>query len=151
MNIIWHGHSCFEIITTRNKNERVSIIIDPFSKEIGLRVPKLLGDILLVTHQHYDHNNIKAVNGDPFVIEEPGEYEIKDIFIQGIFSWHDPKEGKERGPNIIYTIDTPEEIKVCHLGDFGQKELKEEQLEKIGGIDILMIPVGGVYTISATV
>lgn len=149
MNIVWHGHSCFEIITTRNKNERVSIIIDPFSKEIGLRVPKLQGDILLVTHQHYDHNNIKAVNGDPFVIEEPGEYEIKDIFIQGIFSWHDPKEGKERGPNTIYTIDTPEEIKVCHLGDFGQKELKEEQLEKIGEIDILMIPVGGIYTISA--
>ena len=149
MNIIWHGHSCFEITTTRNKKERVSIIIDPFSKEVGLRVPKLQGDIVLVTHQHYDHNNIKAVSGDPFIIEEPGEYEIKDVFIQGIFSWHDSKEGKERGPNTIYTIDTPEEIKICHLGDFGQKELKEEQLEKIGEVDILMIPVGGVYTISA--
>ena len=105
MNIIWHGHSCFEIITTRNKNERVSIIIDPFSKEIGLKIPKLQGDILLVTHQHYDHNNIEAVDGNPFVIEEPGEYEIKDIFIQGI------EASNKKGEYLtIYTLEAEESI-----------------------------------------
>lgn len=148
MQIIWHGQSLFEIITTPAKNSQVKIIIDPFSQEIGLRVPKLEADILLVSHQHYDHNNIKAVSGNPFLISGPGEYEIKNVFIQGIFSFHDNFQGKERGENTIYTIEA-EDLKICHLGDLGQKELTEEQLEEIGNIDILMIPIGGIYTISS--
>jgi len=153
MTIIWHGQSCFQITARRNKDEETRLVIDPFSEKIGLRLPKLEADILLVTHDHPDHNNVKAVGAatsghPPFLIEGPGEYEIKKVFIQGIPSWHDEKEGRERGENTIYTIDA-EEIRLCHLGDFGQKELTEEQLEKIGEIDILMIPVGGVYTISA--
>ncbi len=148
MIINWHGQSCFQIIARREKNNQVSIVIDPFSEEIGLRVPKLEADILLITHSHHDHNNIKAVSGSPFLIEGPGEYEIKEVYIQGIHSWHDEREGKERGENTIYTIEA-EDLRLCHLGDFGQKELTEEQLEKIGEVDILMIPVGGVFTISA--
>ncbi len=152
MNIIWHGQSCFQISTSQGKNNHVNIVTDPFSENIGLRLPKLEADILLVSHQHHDHNNIKAVSAPasgvtPFLISGPGEYEIKNIFIQGIHSWHDDKEGEERGENTIYTIEA-EDLKLCHLGDFGQKELTEEQLEKIGEIDILMIPIGGVYTIS---
>lgn len=153
MQIIWHGQSCFQISTSQGKNNHVNIVTDPFSENIGLRLPKLEADILLVSHQHHDHNNIKAVSAPasgatPFLISGPGEYEIKNIFIQGIYSWHDDKEGEERGENTIYTIEA-EDLKLCHLGDFGQKELTEEQLEKIGEIDILMIPIGGVYTISA--
>jgi L-ascorbate metabolism protein UlaG (beta-lactamase superfamily) len=147
MQIIWHGQSCFEIITTPAKNSQVKIIIDPFSEEIGLRLPKMEADILLVSHQHYDHNNKKGVAGSPFLVEGPGEYEIKNIFITGIRSWHDISQGKERGENTIYTIET-EEMRLCHLGDLGQKELEEEQLEKIGDIDVLMLPVGGTYTVS---
>ncbi|MDI6602522.1 MAG: MBL fold metallo-hydrolase [Patescibacteria group bacterium] len=153
MNIFWHGQSCFEIITTPAKNSQVRIVIDPFSGEIGLRVPKLEADILLVSHSHYDHNNIKAVSPHtsifpPFLISGPGEYEIKNVFIQGIDSWHDNCRGQERGENTIYTIEA-EDLKLCHLGDLGQKELTEEQLEKIAEVDILMIPIGGTYTISA--
>lgn len=153
MNIFWHGQSCFEIITTPAKNSQVKIVIDPFSEEIGLRVSKLEADILLVSHSHYDHNNIKAVSpppsaSSPFLISGPGEYEIKNVFIQGINSWHDNSRGQERGENTIYTIEA-EDLKLCHLGDLGQKELTEEQLEKIAEVDILMIPVGGVFTISA--
>jgi len=152
MQIIWRGQSCFQIITNYNKNEQVFIVVDPFSEKIGLKVPKMEADILLVTHNHPDHNNIKAVssrNGQqsPFLVSGPGEYEIKEIYIQGIFSWHDDKNGKERGENTIYTIEA-EDLKLCHLGDLGQKELTEEQLEKIGEVDILMIPIGGTYTIS---
>ena len=148
MQIFWHGHSLFQIIVSKNKNSQIKIVIDPFDKSIGLKVPRLEADILLVTHQHHDHNNIKAIAGNPFVIEGAGEYEVKNVFVQGVPSFQDNVEGKERGGNIIYVIDA-EGIKICHLGDFGQKELSEEQLEKIGDIDILMIPVGGNYTISA--
>jgi len=147
MKIVWHGHSLFQITTNPEKNNQVQIVIDPFDKSIGLRVPKLEADILLVTHQHHDHNNIKAVSGNPFLIEGPGEYEVKGVFIRGILSFHDDSRGKERGMNTIYVMES-EDIKLCHLGDFGQKELTDEQMEKIGEIDILMIPVGGNYTIS---
>lgn len=138
MQIIWHGQSCFEIIAAPVKNGQVKIIIDPYSEEIGLRPPKLEADVLMVSHRHPDHNNIKAVQKNPFLIEGPGEYEIKNIFINGIGSL---------GGNAIYTIEA-EEIRLCHLGDLGQNELTEEQLEKIGEIDILMIPIGGFSTIS---
>jgi L-ascorbate metabolism protein UlaG (beta-lactamase superfamily) len=148
MQIIWHGQSCFQISISQAKNNHLNIVIDPFSEAIGLRLPKLEADILLVSHQHYDHNNVKAVSDSPFLINSPGEYEVKNVFIQGIPSWHDDKEGKERGENTIYTIEA-EDLKLCHLGDFGQKELTEEQLEKIGEVDVLIIPIGGVYTISA--
>ena len=148
MQIIWHGQSCFQIIARREKNNQVLIVIDPFSEEIGLRVPKLEADILLITHSHHNHNNIKAVSGTPFLIEGPGEYEIKDVALQGIPTWHDNLLGKERGANTIYTIEV-EGMRLCHLGDLGQKELTADQLEKIGEVDILMIPVGGIYTISS--
>jgi len=148
MNIQWHGQSCFQIFTNQGKNNSVNIVIDPFNEDIGLRLPKMEADILLVTHQHSDHNNVKAVSKNPFLIEGPGEYEIKEVFIQGIPAFHDNVSGKERGTNTIYIIEA-EGLRICHLGDFGQKELTLEQLEKIGGVDILMLPVGGIYTISA--
>jgi L-ascorbate metabolism protein UlaG (beta-lactamase superfamily) len=115
---------------------------------LGLKVPSLSADVLLITHSHSDHNNKKAVKGNPFLIEGPGEYEVKEIFVQGIPAFHDDSQGAKRGQNTIYTIEA-EELKVCHLGDLGQRELDTEQLEKIGDVDILMIPVGGVYTIDA--
>jgi len=168
MHIIWHGQSCFQIIAIRGKGEQVLIVIDPFSEKIGLRLPKIEADVLLITHNHPDHNNIKAVhpvkslrsevsveggqsnrvNDNPFLINDFGEYEIKEVFIQGIFSYHDNCQGKERGTNTIYTIEV-EKIRLCHLGDLGQKELDSCQLEKIGDIDILMIPVGGNGTLDS--
>ncbi|MFC1629815.1 MBL fold metallo-hydrolase, partial [Patescibacteria group bacterium] len=99
MNITWHGQSCFQITTKKNKNDRVSIVIDPFSKETGLRVPKLEADVLLVTHKHHDHNNVKAVSGNLFLIDGPGEYEVKEVFVQGIISSHDDEKGQKRGEN----------------------------------------------------
>jgi len=146
MQIIWKGQSCFQITSSEGKNNHVNIVIDPFDETIGLRLPKLEADIVLTTHDHGDHNNVKAVSGSPFLIEGPGEYEIKEVYIEGLSSFHDDSSGKEKGLNTIYTIEA-EDIRICHLGDLGQKELTPEQLEKIGEIDILMIPVGGVYTI----
>ncbi len=148
MYIVWYGQSLFEITANPAKNSQVKIVIDPFTENFGLRVPKLEADILLISHQHEDHNNLKAVSGNYFLIEGPGEYEIKNAVIQGIPSFHDNSQGKERGENTIYCLEV-EDLKLCHLGDFGQKELTDDQLEKIGEVDILIIPIGGNFTISA--
>jgi L-ascorbate metabolism protein UlaG (beta-lactamase superfamily) len=148
MNIVWHGQSCFQIEARHNKSELTSIIIDPLSEEIGLRPPKLQADIVLVTQPQSDYLNVKGVGGDPFLIQEPGEYEIKKVFIQGISACHDQKKGQEGSPSTMYTIEA-EDLRLCHLGDLNQKELTEEQVDKIGDIDILMIPIGGTDTISA--
>jgi L-ascorbate metabolism protein UlaG (beta-lactamase superfamily) len=147
--IYWAGQSCFQISVSNSKDHSADIVIDPFDETMtGLKLPNLSADILLVTHQHLDHNNIKGVKGTPFVIQGPGEYEVKEVFIQGIPSFHDDKEGKERGLNTIYVIEA-EDMRFCHLGDLGQKQLTDEQLEKIDGVDVLMIPVGGGPTISS--
>ncbi len=150
MNITWYGQSCFQISSSEGKNNRVSIVVDPFGEDIGLKLHrKLEADIVLVTHDHSDHNNVKAVSGQPLVIEGPGEYEAKGVFIQGISGFHDNSRGAERGNITIYAIEV-EGMRLCHLGDLGQKELFSDQLERIGGVDILMIPAGGIYTIDAT-
>ena len=144
MIITWYGHSCFKIITNG-----LTIIIDPFNKDIGLRPPQGQADIVLVSHNHHDHNNISAINGNPFIIKGPGEYEIKEISIIGIESAHDGKNGEERGLNTIYLIES-EDIKLCHFGDFGQDDLTDEQRETINEPDVVFAPVGGKYTIGAT-
>lgn len=141
MTIIWFGHSCFRI-----EAKEGSVLIDPFSKEIGLRPPKLKDDIVLVTHHHYDHDSVGEVNPEAFIIDGPGEYEKQGIQIRGTSSFHDKSGGKERGPNTIYVIKA-EDMTVCHMGDFGQDKLEDRQIEEIGDVDILMVPVGGVYTV----
>ena len=148
--IYWAGQSCFQISISNSKDHSADIVIDPFEEEkAGLKLPNLSADIALISHNHKDHNNVKDLKGTPFVINGPGEYEVKEVFIQGIPSFHDDKDGKERGQNTIYIIEA-EEMKFCHLGDLGQKLLTDEQLEKIDKIDVLMIPVGGTYTIDSS-
>lgn len=141
MIITWYGQACFRI-----QSGKTSVVIDPFDKSVGLIPPRVEGHIVLVTHDHKDHNNIKAIGGDPFVIDSPGEYEKSGVKIIGIHSFHDDKKGSERGMNVIYVV-TLEGIRVGHLGDLGQYELSDEQKETLGEVDILMVPVGGVYTI----
>lgn len=121
-------------------------MIDPFSKDIGLKPPRIKDDLILVTHRHYDHNNIEDANPEAMIIDGPGEYEKQGIYVRGILSYHDKEQGKERGLNTIYVIKS-EDIIVCHMGDFGQDKFEGHQLDDIGDVDILMIPVGGKYTI----
>ncbi len=121
-------------------------MIDPFSKDIGLKPPRIKDDLVLVTHHHFDHDNISEANPEAFIIDGPGEYEKQGISVRGIKSYHDKSEGKERGLNTIYIIKA-EDMTICHMGDYGQAKFEEHQLEEIGDIDILMVPVGGVYTI----
>lgn len=124
-------------------------MIDPFSKDIGLRPPRFRDQIIALTHQHHDHNSLPEDTSSVFVVDGPGEYEKLGVYIQGIGSFHDNTQGAERGMNTIYVI-TMEDIRLCHLGDIGQHQLTSEQIEEIGDIDVLFIPVGGNYTIDAT-
>lgn len=141
MTISWYGQACFRL-----ESKGVSVLADPFSKEIGLRPPRLNDNIFLVTHEHYDHNNVADAPAEAFVIRGPGEYEKSGVYVEGVQSYHDKSQGTERGLNTIYLIRM-EEMRLCHLGDFGQDKLTDTQVEAIGDVDILFIPVGGKYTI----
>ena len=143
MTITWYGHSCFRI-----EAKEGSILIDPFSKDIGLRPPKIKDDLVLVTHHHFDHDNVGEANPEALIIDGPGEYEKQGMQVRGISSFHDKANGKERGLNTIYLIKA-DDMTLCHLGDLGQDKLDDKQVEDIGDVDILMIPIGGTYTLDS--
>jgi len=145
MTISWYGHSCFKIT---NQGGHLTMLTDPFNKSIGLTPPRVTADIITVSHDHTDHNNIKSIGGNPFIIDGPGEYELKGVKVLGLASFHDQKKGAERGLNTIYLIEV-DRIKICHLGDLGEERLSDEQIEALGQVDILLIPVGGTFTIGA--
>ena len=146
MIITWLGHSCFKI-QDKSGSDGVTVATDPFDKSIGLKVPRFEANILTISHSHADHNNASAIKGSPVIIESAGEYEVNGVSIEGIESYHDEKQGAERGKNVIFRVDI-DNISVAHLGDLGHA-LDAKQLEKLKGTDILLIPVGGNYTINA--
>jgi len=143
MEINYIGHSCFLI-----KGKKSSVVIDPYDPEMtGYKMPKQNCQILINTHQHNDHNFNKQVNHE-HLINSAGEYEINDVYITGIQTFHDNKEGKDRGQNLIFQIEI-DGFSILHLGDLGH-ELNEKIISKIGNIDILLIPVGGHFTIDVS-
>ena len=138
----WLGHSCFQL---RGKN--VTLITDPFSPQPGHSLGKVSASIVTVSHNHPGHNYVMGIGGNPRVVRGPGEYEISDVLITGVASYHDSKRGQERGRNTIYVIHM-DDLVICHLGDLGHT-LQEEQLEEVADADILLIPIGGQNTINA--
>jgi L-ascorbate metabolism protein UlaG (beta-lactamase superfamily) len=143
MELTWYGHSCFRL----RERGGPTIITDPYDDSIGYSLPRLRADIVTVSHDHGDHNHVRGVRGEPKVLTSPGEYEVRDIFITGIPTFHDRKQGEERGRNVVFTFDF-DGLSVCHLGDLGHV-LNQSQAEALGSVDVLLIPVGGVYTIAA--
>ena len=144
--IITHlGHACFRL-QDKAGSEGTILLTDPYAG-IGLSLTKTEADIVTISHAHDDHSNLGAVKGSPFVIDVAGEYDIKNILVEGIDSYHDEELGRLRGGNIIYRIEM-DGISLVHLGDLGHM-LESQQLEKLIGTDILFIPVGGEYTINA--
>lgn len=143
VNVQWLGHSFFKL-----QSGNLTVAIDPYDPSVGLKPPRFNADILLITHDHYDHNNKAAIMGQSFVIYGPGEYEIKGCAIYGIPSYHDPKQGSEKGINTIYRLELSG-IRFVHLGDLGQDSLTDQQIEVLDGVDVLMVPVGGKYTLNA--
>lgn len=143
MKIKYIAHSCFEI-----EGDDVTLVIDPYDpKKTYYEIPDLKADIVLSSHDHFDHNNMDAVKDYKMAITTAGEYEIDGVYIEGIPTFHDDQEGEERGSNTMYQI-TIDNFNVLHMGDLGHT-LNQDTLQKILDIDILLIPVGGEYTINA--
>ena len=143
MNITWYGHSCFKL-----QGKDVSLITDPFGKEIGLKPPATSADIVTISHESPNHNNRDAIKGETFIIDGPGEYENKKVVVKGVDSLSNNEKGQLSSSNTIYII-TFEDIRICHLGDLGEKSLSAEQLHGIGEVDILFVPVGGSDALNA--
>jgi L-ascorbate metabolism protein UlaG (beta-lactamase superfamily) len=114
---------------------------------LGIKFPRTNADIVTVSHQHKDHNAIDNIGSGAFLIDGPGEYEVKGVRIQGISTYHDNQQGKERGKNVLYLLHI-DEIFILHCGDLGHK-LFDEHIDLLEEVDILLVPVGGVYTIDS--
>ena len=147
MKVKWLGHASF-LITSE---EGIKIITDPYATGMGISYGDIneAADIVTVSHEHGDHNNVDAVSGSPQVVKDTGVQEVKGIQFKGIASYHDDTEGSQRGPNTIICFMV-NDVKLCHLGDLGH-QLSEQQVADIGEVDVLLIPVGGFFTIDAAV
>jgi len=143
VTIKWLGHSCFLI----SLDDVLKIVTDPFDKSVGYPLPDETADICVVSHDHFDHNCISVVKGNPEVIKGAGEKEAKGITFKGVASVHDEKGGSERGENTIFTWEWGG-IRLAHAGDLGT-DLSDSQIKEIGAVDILFVPTGGFYTIDA--
>lgn len=146
MEISYLGHSAFKL-----KGKAGTVVCDPFDSSVGFSMSNVSADILTTSHDHFDHNAVSRVRGTtrspkPFLIEQPGEYEVGGISIFGVPTYHDVHQGAERGRNTVFVIYM-DHLRVCHLGDLGH-DLTEKQQAEIGSVDVLLLPVGGVFTIT---
>jgi len=148
VTIEWKGHSCFVFTSS----EGVRVLTDPFSEGVGYALPEVEVDVVTVTHEHYDHNNVGVAKGDPTILRGLAgnkvakiDQEIKGVRFRTVPSFHDDAQGKKRGLNAIFVIEM-DGIKIAHLGDLGHI-LTKDQVKSLGTIDILLIPVGGRVTI----
>lgn len=143
MELSWIGHACFRL-----KNRETTVLLDPFGAQTGYST-RTLGeaDVVTVSHDHAAHNNVGAIGGRPRVIVGPGEYEVAGVLITGVRTYHDAKQGAERGKNTAYVIEM-DEVRICHLGDLGHVPTPD-QAEELNGAEVLLIPVGGNSTIDA--
>ena len=143
MEIKYLGHAAFLI---KSKNAR--LLTDPFDPQmVEIKLSKIEADIVTISHHHQDHDFMAAISGEPLVIDLPGDYEKRGFRIFGYPSYHDKVQGKERGKNTLFKIET-EGIRILHCGDLGYVP-DEKFLDSLGEIDILLVPVGGYYTIDA--
>ncbi len=155
MRVEWYGQSAFHL-----SDGETSVAIDPFadmsamaaSRGMQFDYPPIEGveaDLLLVTHEHMDHNGVEAIGGEPAILRSTaGRLESPLGEVTAIASEHDEEAGTARGPNTIFVFEL-DGLRVAHFGDFGQSELRSEQAEAIGAIDLLIVPVGAGPTIGA--
>jgi len=143
VDITWYGHSCFRL-----KGTETALVTDPVGPESGYQVGRLAADIVTVSHDHPGHNNLTAVAGARKVLQGPGEYEVANVLVTGVATFHDGERGAKLGRNTIFLIEI-DGVRLCHLGDLGHLP-RGEQLTELTNVDVLLAPVGGGTTIGAT-
>ncbi len=143
MKIQWLGHSAFRL----EESTGTAIVTDPYHSSVGYDMPRVKADAVTLSHGHDDHNNVEAVDGFPLLIQDLGAFEVKGVHIQSALSYHDDKKGAKRGKNIVYKFRM-DGVEVCHLGDIGH-ECNIRIVETLMPVNVLLIPVGGKYTIDA--
>jgi L-ascorbate metabolism protein UlaG (beta-lactamase superfamily) len=142
MELTWLGHSCFRL-----RGKDATLITDPPSPTTGYSLGRISADIVTISHDHIGHNYVKGIGGDPRIVSGPGEYEISQILITGVQTYHDDERGRRLGRNTAYLI-TMDEVQICHLGDLGTL-LDDNAQEALVGADVLLVPVGGGNSLSA--
>lgn len=141
MKLKWRGHSCFELTLPGGV-----LVTDPYDDSVGYPPLHVRADAVLSSHDHFDHNYFAAVEGDPAIINAPGAFEACGARIIATPSFHDTERGAKRGRNLIFTVEA-EGLRVAHLGDLGHYPDTEEQKAALSDLDVMLIPIGGFFTI----
>lgn len=145
MKLKYLGHACFLLTNAAGE----TLLMDPFDPTMGYPVPNMPVDTVTMSHGHHDHNYVEALPDGYQTIDEAGFFTTGDYTITGIESYHDDVNGSKRGTNILFVVEA-DGVRVAHLGDLGHP-LTDETLARMGEIDVLLLPVGGFYTIDETV
>ena len=145
MEIIWYGHACFRL-----KDNNSIVITDPYDKTLGLTLPRPKADIVTISHPAPHHGHVAGVKGDFKVINGPGEYEVGGTFVTGIrmvppAARSNDKNGQDQNNVFVIYMD---DLAICHLGDLNHVP-PQTQVEDLGNIDVLLVPVGGENAINA--
>lgn len=143
MLIRWLGHACFKL----SSEVGVKVVTDPFGDSVGYPLPREAADIVTVSHDHHDHNAVSVLPGKPAVVKTAGKHEIMGVTLEGFSTYHDPNQGANRGKNLLFLI-VMDGMRVVHCGDLGH-QLDRAVIENLKPVDVLLLPVGGVYTIDA--
>lgn len=143
MKITWLGHSSFKL----EESTGTTVVTDPYHPYVGYEMPEVTADIVTVSHGHKDHNHLEAVKGNPEVLNHAGAYNISGVHILARRTYHDSKNGAARGENLVFKFRM-DGVDICHMGDIGE-ECNAMLVESLAPVNVLMIPVGGTYTIDA--
>ena len=141
MKLKWHGHSCFELTLPGG-----TVVTDPYDDTVGYPPLRVRADAALSSHGHFDHNYFAALEGSPVIVNTPGVHEVCGAQITGVASFHDAFSGSKRGANTIFLIEA-DGLRIAHLGDLGHFPDTDAQREALSGLDVMLIPIGGFFTI----
>jgi L-ascorbate metabolism protein UlaG (beta-lactamase superfamily) len=141
LDVTWLGHGCFRL-----RGRSAAVVTDPYPPSIGLKLQRLDGDLVTVSHEHENHNYTQVMR-DAYEIRGPGEYEVAGVSVIGVPTFHDAEKGAKHGRNTVYLIEI-DDVRVCHLGDLGHR-LDDAEAEAISSPDVLLVPVGGNTAINA--
>lgn len=148
MKVRWLGHACFLL----SDDAGTRVMTDPYlpgAFGLAYAPPAEEADVVTVSHEHQDHNNVDAVKGEPEIVRGPGVHNVKGIEFKGVPTSHDQASGAQRGSNTVFCFSL-DGLRLCHLGDLGH-ELSDKTVAEIGPVDVVLVPVGGNFTIDAAV